>query len=86
MLLLGVGTLTVLAVGGVGATASVDLPWQTGIRAVGNGATIEPAVNLTDGTQTFLITPNHAPFYDASQHPGAPIPAPFKSHSAPLAS
>jgi hypothetical protein len=65
------------------ATASDSLPWQTGMRAVGNGATIEPAVNLTDGSQTFLITPNHSPFYQGS--PSAPVPpAPFSNVSAPL--
>ena len=56
-----IGGLVILGVGVIGASGappSGDLPWQTGIRAVGNGATIEPAVNLTDGTQTFLITPN----------------------------
>lgn len=84
LLFLTVGASLALAIGAVGGSASVNLPWQTGMRAVGNGATVEPAVNLTNGTQTFLITPNHSPFYDASQHPGAPIPPPFKSHSAPL--
>jgi hypothetical protein len=84
LLALTAGALVALAIGVVGGSASPDLPWQTGMRAIGNGATIEPAVNLTDGTQTFLITPNHSPFYDASQNPNAPIPAPFKSHSAPL--
>ena len=84
LLVLAVGALFALAVGVVGGMASVDLPWQTGIRAVGNGATIEPAVNLTDGTQTFLITPNNAPFYDGSSTPDAPIPLPFSRHSAPL--
>lgn len=78
------GAVSILGFGVVSAGASVDLPWQTGMRAVGNGATVEPAVDLTTGTQTFLITPNHSPFYDASQNPGAPIPPPFKSHSAPL--
>ena len=80
-----VGAFVMLAVGVLGASGappSGGLPWQTGIRAVGNGATIEPAVNLTEGTQTFLLTPNHSPVFDAS--PGVPIPAPFKSHSAPL--
>lgn len=78
-----IGGLVILGVGVIGASGappSGDLPWQTGIRAIGNGATIEPAVNLTDGTQTFLITPNHSPFYSGPP----PIPAPFKSHSAPL--
>ena len=32
------------------ASAKGDfLPWQSGMRAVGNGATIEPAVNDTNG-------------------------------------
>jgi len=62
------------------ASASVNLPWQTGMRAVGNGATIEPAVNDTNGSQTFLITPNNSPFYAGS----APPPAPFSKVSAPL--
>jgi hypothetical protein len=66
------------------ARASVTVPWQSGMRAVGNGATIEPAVNYTDGTQTFLITPNNSPFYDGSANPSAPIPPPFRNVSAPL--
>ena len=66
------------------ARASVNVPWQSGMRAVGNGATIEPAVNYTDGTQTFLITPNNSPFYDGSANPSAPIPPPFRNVSAPL--
>ena len=56
------------------ASASVSSPWQTGMRAVGNGATIEPAVNDTNGSPTFLITPNHSPFYDGSSNPTAPVP------------
>lgn len=80
LLVLAVGALFALAIGVVGGSASVKLGWQTGIRAVGNGATIEPAVDLTDGTQTFLITPNHSPFFAG---PG-PIPPPFSTHSAPL--
>ena len=66
------------------ASASVDLPWQTGMRAVSNGATIEPAVNDTNGSQTFLITPNNSPFYDGSANPTAPVPPPFNKVSAPL--
>ena len=58
--------------------------WQTGIRALGNGTTIEPAVNDTDGTQTFLLTPNNAPFYSASATPNAPIPPSLSNVSAPL--
>jgi hypothetical protein len=69
-----------LAVGVGAGSAKVNLPWQTGIRAVGGGATIEPAVDLSDGTQTFLITPNNSPFYQGS----TPPPPPFKSVSAPL--
>ena len=65
------------------ASAVVVLPWQTGIRATGNGATIEPAVSDTDGAQTFLLTPNGAPFYDGSATPSAPPPPAFNS-SAPL--
>ena len=86
-----VGLLVLLAAGLVVAAApsiagaSGDLPWQTGIRAVGNGATIEPAVNDVTGAQTFLITPNHSPFWDASQHPpGTPVPANLLKTSAPL--
>ena len=65
------------------ASASVTLPWQSGIGAVSNGATIEPAVNDTDGTQTFLITPNHSPFYAGSAEAPVP-PPPFSNVSAPL--
>jgi hypothetical protein len=64
--------------------ASVTLPWQTGISALANGATVEPAVDLSDGTQTFLLTPNHAPFYDGSATPDAPVPRPFNRVNAPL--
>ena len=66
------------------ARASVNVPWQSGMRAVSNGATIEPAVNDTNGTQTFLITPNNSPFYDGSANPSAPVPPPFNKVSAPL--
>lgn len=69
----------------IAAASSGDVPWQTGIRAVGNGATIEPAVNDVTGAQTFLITPNHSPFWSVSQHPpGTPIPANLSKTSAPL--
>ena len=64
------------------ASAAPSVPWQTGMRAVGN-TTIEPAVNDTDGTQTFLITPNNSPFFQAT--PDNPIPPPpFSNVSAPL--
>jgi hypothetical protein len=66
------------------ARASVTVPWQSGMRAVSNGATIEPAVNYTNGAQTFLITPNNSPFYDGSANPTAPPPPPFNNVSAPL--
>lgn len=67
------------------ATASPGaVSWQTGIRAVGNGATVEPAVNDVTGTQTFLITPNNSPFWDSSAHPGTPVPANLLNTSAPL--
>jgi len=65
------------------ARASV-VPWQSGMRAVGNGATIEPAVNDTNGSQVFLITPNNSPFYDGSANPSAPVPPPFNHVNAPL--
>jgi len=65
------------------ARASV-VPWQSGMRAVGNGATIEPAVNDTNGSQVFLITPNNSPFYDGSANPTAPVPPPFNHVNAPL--
>ena len=54
------------------------------MRAVGNGATIEPAVNDTNGSQVFLITPNNSPFYDGSANPSAPPPPPFNHVNAPL--
>jgi hypothetical protein len=67
------------------ASAKGDfLPWQSGMRAVGNGATIEPAVNDTNGNQVFLLTPNNSPFYDGSANPTAPPPPPFRNVSAPL--
>jgi hypothetical protein len=60
------------------------VPWQTGIRAAGN-FTIEPAVNDITGTQTFLITPNHSPFWNTNQHPpGTPVPPNLLNTSAPL--
>ncbi len=65
------------------ASAAPSMAWQTGIRAIGNGATIEPAVNDVDGSQTFLITPNNAPFYHAGVTPG-PIPPSLANVSAPL--
>ena len=79
--------LVICAVPAIGtATASSGgAPWQTGIRAVGNGATIEPAVNDVTGAQTFLITPNNSPFWDTNQHPaGTPIPTNLLKTSAPL--
>ena len=51
------------------ASAAAVLPWQSGMRATGNGGTIEPAVSDTDGSQTFLLTPivvlfaSHQPSY-----------------------
>ena len=65
------------------ALSAIVLPWQTGMRAY-KGGTIEPAVSDTDGSQTFLITPNNSPFYDGSATPDAPIPPPFNKVSAPL--
>jgi hypothetical protein len=74
-----------VAIPAIASASSGDVPWQTGIRAVGGGATIEPAVNDVTGTQTFLITPNHSPFWDASQHPaGTPVPPNLLNTSAPL--
>jgi hypothetical protein len=73
----------VLAIGAATASATPpSVPWQTGMVAVGN-TTIEPAVNDTNGTQTFLITPNNSPFFQATA--GDPIPPPpFSNVSAPL--
>jgi hypothetical protein len=65
------------------ASAPPVLSWQTGMRATGDGATIEPAVSDTDGSQTFLVTPNGSPFYDGSATPDAPPPPAF-TISAPL--
>jgi len=70
--------LVVVAAPSIGSAAG-ELPWQTGIRAIGNGATIEPAVNDVTGAQTFLITPNHAPFSSST-----PIQPSFNVPSAPL--
>ncbi len=64
------------------ADAAPSMPWQSGIRAIGNGATIEPAVNDITGEQTFLLTPNNAPFYATGETPGA-LPPSF-GPSAPL--
>lgn len=77
--------LVIAAVPAIASASSGDVPWQTGIRAVGNGATIEPAVNDITGAQTFLITPNHSPFWSVSDHPpGTPIPSNLVNTSAPL--
>jgi hypothetical protein len=84
------GLCIVLAAGLVAAVApsiagaKIDLPGQSGMRAVGNGATIEPAVNDTDGSAVFLLTPNNSPFYDGSANPTAPPPPPFSNVNAPL--
>jgi hypothetical protein len=78
LVLLAAG-LVVTAAPSIGIAAG-DLPWQTGIRAVGNGATIEPAVNDITGAQTFLLTPNHAPFFGGS----GPFSPSFVHTSAPL--
>jgi hypothetical protein len=79
---LAAAALVVGAVASI-ANASVDLPWQSGQRASGN-TVIEPAVNDTDGSQVFLLTPNGSPFYDGSTNPTAPPPHPFDKVSAPL--
>lgn len=54
------------------AIAGPPLPWYTGQRAFGQ-VTVEPAVDLTTGTEVFLLTPNKAPFPskapDAAQAP-----------------
>lgn len=82
LLALAVTLLVLVVVPSIAAAAPV-LPWQSGIVALGNGATIEPAVNDTNGSQVFLITPNHAPFFQATA--GSPIPPPpFSNVSAPL--
>ena len=70
--------LVVVAAPAIGSAAGV-LSWQTGMRSVGNGATIEPAVNDVTGAQTFLITPNHSPFSNST-----PIQPSFNVPSAPL--
>jgi hypothetical protein len=76
--------LLIAAVPAIAFASSGDLPWQTGIGAVSSGATIEPAVNDITGAQTFLITPNHSPYWNTNQHPAdTPIPPNFKT-SAPL--
>ena len=84
--LAGALALTAVYAAPASATASSgNTPWQTGMRAVGNGATVEPAVNDVTGAQTFLITPNHSPFWSVTAHPaGTPIPANFLNTSAPL--
>lgn len=84
--LTGAVALTALsAVPALASAPSGDTPWQTGMRAVGNGATVEPSVNDITGAQTFLITPNHSPFWSVNDHPpGTPIPANLLNTSAPL--
>ena len=42
-------------------TALASTTWYTGQRAFA-GVTVEPAVNLADGSEIFLLTPNGAPF------------------------
>jgi hypothetical protein len=83
--LLGAAIAVGLVVAVVTATASAtppSVPWQTGMVAKGN-TTIEPAVNDTDGSQVFLLTPNGSPFFQATQESPIP-PPPFSNVSAPL--
>ena len=84
MSLTGALALTAISAVPAVATATSSIPWQTGIRSVGNGATVEPAVDDVTGAQTFLITPNNSPFWNAGAHPGTPIPANLLKTSAPL--
>ncbi|HEY6957197.1 MAG TPA: hypothetical protein VI814_00050 [Candidatus Limnocylindria bacterium] len=42
-------------------TALASTTWYSGQRAFGQ-VTVEPAVNLADGSEIFLLTPNNAPF------------------------
>jgi hypothetical protein len=80
-----VALLVIAAVPAIATAASGDVAWQNGMRAVGNGATIEPAVNDVTGAQTFLITPNNSPFWSVGDHPpGTPVPANLLNTSAPL--
>lgn len=80
LLALAVTLLVLVAVPSIAAAAPV-LPWQTGQVALSNGSTIEPAVNDVTGAQTFLLTPNNAPFSVVT--PGDPIPPAF-TPAAPL--
>ncbi len=80
LLALAVTLLVLVAVPSIAAAAPV-LPWQTGQVALSNGSTIEPAVNDITGAQTFLLTPNNAPFSVLA--PGDPIPPAF-TPAAPL--
>jgi hypothetical protein len=67
----GAGNLTSNA-----AALSSSGPFS-GQRAVGQ-STVEPAVNDADGSQLFLLTPNHAPFpSNASQRAVAPMYIPM---------
>jgi hypothetical protein len=80
-----VAALLIAAIPAIAAASSGDVPWQTGIHAVGNGVTVEPAVNDVTGAQVFLLTPNHSPFWNTNDHPaGTPIPANLAKTSAPL--
>ncbi len=62
----------VIVLGAATALAGPSPPWYTGQRAFGQ-LTVEPAVDLSTGTEVFLLTPNKAPFPskppDAAQAP-----------------
>lgn len=64
------------------SAAASSLPWYSGMRALGQ-STIEPAVDYSNGSETFLLTPNVGPF--CAGPPSCPSPQPpFSSVSAPL--
>jgi len=58
--LLAITAVCVLVVA-MATTASAQITWYTGMRALG-GTTIEPAIDDMTGQQIFLLTPNKAPF------------------------
>jgi hypothetical protein len=71
-IVLGVTVVAALLVAVAAPVAADTTTWYTGQRAFGQ-ATVEPAVDDSNGQQVFLLTPNNAPFPskapDAAQAP-----------------
>ena len=77
-----VAVFSIAAAADTASAAASSLPWYSGMRALGQ-TTIEPAVDYSTGTETFLLTPNTGPFCAGPPTCSSPQP-PFSSVSAPL--